>query len=179
MKYSKSESSGVFGVSDREHPASGAIRVAIDAAYTRAHDMAQTKDRHYWSQLRAALTGGAWGSSTPAKSFKGAPISWTELLRKFNKHCHGYIDVSEIANRTQALALLVAGIPTDGGLDGDDKFHDSLALGTESVLVDEHADEARAGFEALKNLESEHANSDVGLSAIHFSSFNALSGFSR
>ncbi|KAN0125978.1 hypothetical protein V8E52_001185 [Russula decolorans] len=123
--------------------------------------MAQTKDRHYWSQLRAALTGGAWGSSTPAKNFKGVPISWTELLRKFNKHCHGYIDVSEIANRTQALALLVAGIPTDGGLDGDDQFHeDSLALGIECVLVGEHADEARAGFEALKNLESEHANSD-------------------
>ena len=125
--------------------------------------MAQTKDRHYWSQLRAALTGGAWGSSTPAKSFKGVPISWTELLRKFNKHCHGYTDVSEIANRTQALALLVAGIPTDGGLDDDQFNEDSLALGTESVVVGEHADEARAGFEALKNLESEHANSDVGL----------------
>jgi hypothetical protein len=142
--------------------------------------MAQTKDRHYWSQLRAALTGGAWGSSTPAKNFKGVPISWTELLRKFNKHCHGYIDVSEIANRTQALALLVAGIPTDGRLDGDDQFdEDSLALGTESVSVGEHADEARAGFEALKNLESEHANSDVGPLAIHFSSFNSLNRFSR
>jgi len=126
--------------------------------------MAQTKDRHYWSQLRAALTGGAWGSPTPAKNFKGVPISWTELLRKFNKHCHGYIDVSEIANRTQALALLIAGIPTDSGLDGEDQSgEDFLALGTESVVVGEHADEARAGFEALKNLESEHANSDVRL----------------
>jgi hypothetical protein len=124
--------------------------------------MAQTKDKHYWTQLRAALTGGSWGSSTPAKSFKGAPISWTELLRKFDKHCHGYIDVSEIANRTQALALFVAGIPTDDELDGDDRFgEDSLALGTESVVVGEHVDEARVGFEALKNLESEHANSDV------------------
>jgi len=124
--------------------------------------MAQTKDKYYWSQLRAALTGGSWGSSTPAKNFKGYPISWTELLRKFNKHCHGYIEVSEVANRTQALALLVAGIPADSELDGDEKSgEDSLALGTESVVVGEHADEARAGFEALKDLESEHANSDV------------------
>jgi hypothetical protein len=126
--------------------------------------MAQTKDKYYWSQLRVALTGGSWGSSTPAKNFKGYPISWTELLRKFNKHCHGYIEVSEVANRTQALALLVAGIPTDSELDGDEKSgEDSLALGTESVVVGEHADEARAGFEALKDLESEHANSDVRL----------------
>jgi hypothetical protein len=126
--------------------------------------MAQTKDKHYWAQLRAALTGGFWGSSTPAKTFKGNPISWSELLRKFDKHCHGYTDVSEIANRTQALALLVAGIPTDGGLDGDDQSgEDSLAVGTESVVVGEHADEARVGFEALRNLESEHANSDVRL----------------
>ena len=115
------------------------------------------------------------------KEFQGRPyFPGPNSLRKFNKHCHGYIDVSEVANRTQALALLVAGIPTDGGLDGDDRFdEDSLALGTECVLVGEHADEARAGFEELKNLESEHANSDVGLLAIHFSSFNSLNGFSR
>jgi hypothetical protein len=126
--------------------------------------MAQTKDKHYWTQLRAALTGGCWGSSTPAKNFKGSPISWTELLRKFNKHCHGHTDVSEIADRTQALALLVAGIPTDGELDGDGlSGEDSLSLGAEGVVVGEHADEARVGLEALRNLESEHANSDVRL----------------
>lgn len=126
--------------------------------------MAQTKDKHYWTQLRAALTGGSWGSSAPAKNIKGKPITWTELIRKFDKHCHGYIDVSEIANKTQALALLLAGIPTDGELDGDGQSgDDSLALGMESVVASEHVDEARIGFEALKNLESEHANSDVRL----------------
>lgn len=126
--------------------------------------MAQTKDKHYWTQLRAALTGGFWGSSTPAKNFKGNPITWTELLRKFDKHCHGYTDVSEIANRTQGLALLVAGIPTEDELDGDDQSgEDSLAVGTESIVVSGRADEARVGFEALKNLESEHDNSDVRL----------------
>lgn len=126
--------------------------------------MAQTKDKHYWTQLRAALTGGFWGSSTPAKNFKGNPISWSELLRKFDKHCHGYTDVSEIVNRTQALALLVAGIPTDDELDGDDRSgEDSLAVGTECMVVGEHVDDARVNFEALKNLESEHTNSDVRL----------------
>lgn len=138
----------------------------IHAALRRihSHDMAQTKDKHYWTQLRAALTGGSWGSSTPAKNIKGKPITWTELIRKFDKHCHGYIDVSEIANKTQALALLLAGIPTDGELDGDGQSgDDSLALGMESVVASEHVDEARIGFEALKNLESEHANSDVRL----------------
>ncbi len=161
MKYSKSESGG-HRHDGPGYPALGADQLLTPR--TPTHDMAQTKDRHYWSQLRAALTGGAWGSPTPAKNFKGVPISWTELLRKFNKHCHGYIDVSEIANRTQALALLIAGIPTDSGLDGEDQSgEDFLALGTESVVVGEHADEARAGFEALKNLESEHANSDVRL----------------
>jgi hypothetical protein len=148
----------VFGVTDRDTRPQEGIR-CLRIHFT--HDMAQTKDQHYWTQLRAALTGGSWGSPTPAKNFKGAPISWTELLRKFNKHCHGHPDVSEIANRTQALALLVAGIPTDDELDGDDQFgEDTLALGAESVVVGEHADEARVGFEALKNIESAHVDSE-------------------
>lgn len=71
---------------------------------------------------------------------------------------------SEVANQTQALALLIAAGPTDGELDGHERHvEDSLALGTESVVVGEHAEEARVGFEALRNLESEHANSDVRL----------------
>jgi hypothetical protein len=124
--------------------------------------MASTKDKHYWTQLRTALTGGSWGSLTPAKGFKGKPISWTELLRKFDKHCRGYTDVSEIANQTQALALLIAAGPTDDELDGLGRHvEDSLTLGTESVVAGEHVEEARVGFEALRNLESEHAKSDV------------------
>ncbi|KAI9464782.1 hypothetical protein F5148DRAFT_1276411 [Russula earlei] len=131
--------------------------------------MAHTKDKHYWAQLRTALTAGSWGSSHPAKSFNGAPISWTELLRKFNKHCHGYADVSEIANQTQALALLVAGGPTDVELDGDQAGEDSLAPGAEGVVASEHADEVRVGFEALKALESQHTNSDsLKLALAHY-----------
>jgi hypothetical protein len=120
-----------------------------------------TKDRHYWTQLRTALTGGCWGSK-PAKAVNGAPITWTELLRKFNKHCHGYTDVSEIASQTQALALFVAAGISDGELDGDGRYdEESFALGTECMVAGEHADEAQAGFEVLKTLESAHSSSDV------------------
>jgi hypothetical protein len=120
------------------------------------------KDKYYWTQLRTTLTAGSWGSSNPAKALNGSPISWTELLRKFNKHCHGYPDVSEIASQTQALSLLVAGGPTDDELDGD-QCHDevSLALGTEGTVASQHAKEAQAGFEILKALESEYSKSDV------------------
>jgi hypothetical protein len=126
--------------------------------------MAQTKDKHYWSQLRVALTAGSWGSPHPAKAFKGGPISWTDLLRKFKKHCHGFSDVSEIANQTQALALLVAGGPTDRELDGIGYHHEELlVLGTESVVADEHAAEAELGYKILRGLEAENTISDVRL----------------
>jgi hypothetical protein len=126
--------------------------------------MAQTKDKHYWSQLRIALTAGSWGSPYPAKAFKGGPVSWTDLLRKFKKHCHGYADVSEIANQTQALALLVAGGPTERELDGVGYHHEDLfTLGTESVVADEHAVEAEVGYKILRGLEAENTNSDVRL----------------
>ncbi|KAH9173803.1 hypothetical protein EDB89DRAFT_2153622 [Lactarius sanguifluus] len=123
--------------------------------------MAHTKERHYWSQLRIALTAGSWGSPHPARAFRGVPVSWTDLLRKFNKHCHGYTDVAEIANQTQALALLVAGGPSDRELDGIGYHHEEfLILGTESVVADEHAVEAEVGYKILRGLEAENANSD-------------------
>jgi hypothetical protein len=120
------------------------------------------KDKYYWTQLRTTLTAGSWGSSYPAKALNGSPISWTELLRKFNKHCHGYTDVSEIANQTQALSLLVAGGSTDGELDGNESHdEESLVLGTEGTVASQHAYEAQAGFKILKALESEYSKSDV------------------
>jgi hypothetical protein len=51
--------------------------------------MALAKDRHYWIQLRLALTAGQWSSPTPAKTPKGIALSWSELFRKFNKHVKG------------------------------------------------------------------------------------------
>ena len=126
--------------------------------------MAHTKDKHYWSHLRIALTAGSWGSPQPVRALKGDPISWTELLRKFNKHCHGYTDVAELANQTQALSLLVAGGPTDRELDGSTfNYEQPLILGAESVVADEHVDEARVGYNILKGLQAENTNSDVRL----------------
>jgi hypothetical protein len=158
---------GIRMGADRECAAPDMLSVEITRSSESCHvrDMAHhTKHKHYWTQLRAALTAGSWGSSTPAKAFNGAHISWTELLRKFNKHCHGYPDVSETANQLQALSLLVAGGPTDSELDGDERYDEgSLALGTEGVLPGEHVDEAQIGFEVLKGLESEHSTSDVRL----------------
>ncbi len=103
--------------------------------------MAHSKDRHYWSQLRIALTAGSWGSPHPAKAANGVPITWTDLLRKFNKHCHGFTDVAEIE------AFLI--------------------LGTESVVADEHAVEAEVGYKVLRGLEAENTNSDVRLWPFH------------
>ncbi|KAI0052228.1 TPR-like protein [Auriscalpium vulgare] len=123
--------------------------------------MAHPKDKYYWAQLRTALTGGLWGSPAPAKAYNTSPISWSELLRKFNKHNHGYRDIAEIANQTQALALLIAGGSTDAELDGDARDANApLALADECMLAQEHEEEANTGYEALKHLEAESPKSD-------------------
>src|SRR6266567_2713700 len=69
--------------------------------------MSTPKERHYWSQLRSVLTAGQWETPFPAKAPNGTPLSWPELFRKFNKHCRGYGDVSEVGRQVQALALLI------------------------------------------------------------------------
>ena len=125
--------------------------------------MASGKDKHYWTQLRAALTGGQWATATPAKAPNGTPLSWAELLRKFNKHCRGFTDVTELASQTQALALLLAAKGSsqlnDRDLDGDDASPlGPLALGDECVLPEERQEEARAGYNALKQLEGAHSD---------------------
>ncbi|TFY69955.1 hypothetical protein EVG20_g2925 [Dentipellis fragilis] len=123
--------------------------------------MSQAKGKHYWTQLRAALTGGHWGSSTPAKAYNGAPLSWSELLRKFNKHNHGYHDVAEIASQTQALALFIAGSPSERDLDRDAcNPAGPLVLGDECFIAEGRRQEAAQSVEALKNLECESPNSD-------------------
>jgi hypothetical protein len=117
-------------------------------------EMAHAKDVHYWTQLRSALTGGQWTVSSPAKTPHGAPLSWSELLRKFNKHCHGFADVAEIASQTQALTLLLLANSQDD--DGDDTGGVGcgyLALGGECVLAEERVAEARTCYEALKSME--------------------------
>lgn len=129
---------------------------------------ANAKDKYYWTQLRAALTSGQWASASPAKALNGTPLSWSELLRKFNKHCNGFSDVAEIASQTQALALLLAASEStqlkDRDLDGDRASPlGPLALGEECVLPEERQEEARAGYEALRKLDSASADVRSGL----------------
>ncbi|KAF9221151.1 TPR-like protein [Gyrodon lividus] len=120
--------------------------------------MAHAKDKHYWSQLRAALTAGQWTSSSPAKNFSGCPLPWSELFRKFNKHCKGFQDVAKIAFQTHALSELLGVNATNEdqlGSEPDNEFR----LGDECILLPEQIETATGGYETLKKLESRHSDS--------------------
>jgi hypothetical protein len=113
------------------------------------------KNQFYWTELRAVLTAGKWDVPFPSSSPSGATLSWSELLRKFNKHCPGSEDIIEIANRTQALALLL-------GADQRNVQSEplgSLSLGNECVLSQERVEEADDSYKTLKKLKS--SNFDV------------------
>ncbi|PBK98454.1 hypothetical protein ARMGADRAFT_960093 [Armillaria gallica] len=117
--------------------------------------MSTTKDKYYWTQLRAALTSGQWSSPYPSKAPNGAALSWSELFRKFNKHCKGYEAVTEVASQTHALALLLAASFKDDDQDDAPRTGEyALELGDESVLTEERKGEAQAGYDILKKLES-------------------------
>ncbi|KAI0027951.1 hypothetical protein K488DRAFT_80919 [Vararia minispora EC-137] len=124
--------------------------------------MASLKDKYYWGQLRAALTSGAWGSSAPAKAYRGTPISWSELFRKFNKHNPGFREVEEVANCTQHLSLLIVGDSSDDALDGGQVPTDQYALdlGEECVIENGRSEEATETFERLKSFEPGSVPSD-------------------
>lgn len=122
--------------------------------------MANAKSQHYWKQLRETLTAGRWGDPFPAKTPSGGPLSWPELLRKFNKHCPGHSHAAELALQTQSLSLLLSVKAAGADLDGNDvSSPNQLALGQECMLREERLEEAAAGYNALKGLET--ANSDV------------------
>lgn len=115
--------------------------------------MASGKDKHYWSQLLATLTAGSWDVSLPAKAPNGTVLPWSELLRKFNKHCHGYSDVAELASQTQALSLLVeTGVGNHGVEGSETNCYGSLSLGEECVLPQGRRDDAEVGYVTLKRL---------------------------
>uniref|UniRef100_A0A8H7XRF8 TPR-like protein n=1 Tax=Psilocybe cubensis TaxID=181762 RepID=A0A8H7XRF8_PSICU len=131
--------------------------------------MSSPKERHYWLQLRGALTAGQWRSEYPARAPNNTLLSWPELLRKFNKHCQGFKDISDVASQTQSLAFLLSARYKDDD-ENDDTLLDnptaegterrdgtqrgSLALGTEGMLLEENIEEAMVGYEVLKSLES-------------------------
>ncbi|KAG5338199.1 hypothetical protein C0989_008017 [Termitomyces sp. Mn162] len=120
------------------------------------------KDRHYWAQLRLALTSGQWSSQCPAKTPTGMVLPWSELLRKFNKHCKGFQDVAQIASHTQALALLLAANSQDEDQNDAPEERESeypVKLGSECILPEERVEEARANYDALTSLKSSNYDS--------------------
>lgn len=150
-------------------------------------DMTSPKGSYYTTQLFIALTAGEWLSETPSKGSRRGGLSWSELLRKFRKHCpdaHGmpvpvfnffqnaYFfpkDIADIALHTQALSLLLLRPQeaTPEALDGDHTQPDEpLALGAECLLCEEYRDEAFAGYQALQNLTKDEVFSRVTLSVL-------------
>ena len=122
--------------------------------------MAQVKPQHYWRQLREVLTAGKWDARMPAKDYSGRPVSWSDLLRKFHKHCPGHPDVAELASQTQALSLLLSA--NEDGLDGNACDAEGvLVLGEECMLAEERIQEGLAGYNTLKQLDA--SRSDVRL----------------
>ncbi|EKM51123.1 uncharacterized protein PHACADRAFT_263113 [Phanerochaete carnosa HHB-10118-sp] len=120
--------------------------------------MATGKDRHYWTQLLATLTAGNWNVSLPVKAPNGTLLPWSELLRKFNKHCHGYSDVAELASQTQALALVLESSAGEHGVESNqtefqNRFPNALNLEDECILPQGRRDEASAGYTSLKRLQ--------------------------
>ena len=129
--------------------------------------MSKIKEHHYWMQLHAALIGGQWQSPTPARTPNGSPISWSELFRKFNKHCRGFQDVAEVALQTRHLAnLLLESYPKDDNTEvdckalcsGDTSSHarrqGKLDMGGEIILAGKYNKRASIGYNALKVLKS-------------------------
>ncbi|TRM66755.1 hypothetical protein BD626DRAFT_483705 [Schizophyllum amplum] len=121
--------------------------------------MALAKDKHYWGQLRSALTGGNWESNLPAKAPNATALSWSELFRKFNKHCTGHRDVAEVASQTHALALLllVATRKSSGSDEGPVPAL-PIAIDGECVLPEGRRDDARQGLDVLQKLHSTNSN---------------------
>lgn len=129
--------------------------------------MAHAKDRHYWSQLRAALTAGHWSSGTPAHAPNGSPLSWSRLFYKFNKHCKGFQDVAEIAAQTRLLSLLLGANSVDEDVSGNEQDGE-LRLGEECMLAPERVEEATVGYQTLQNLESSNPSDSLQLALAYY-----------
>ena len=85
-----------------------------------------SKDKYYWSQLRTSLSAGSWLSPSPAKSPKAEPLPWSELFRKFNKHCRGFEDVAKVAEQNVHLAQVL--IRDKGAKDEDEDLKPAKSI---------------------------------------------------
>ncbi|KAF9509208.1 hypothetical protein BS47DRAFT_1397092 [Hydnum rufescens UP504] len=118
------------------------------------------KAAHYYQQLHATLLRGAWADSNPGRAPNGAVLDWSELLRKFRKHCTHHGDFANVVQQIQALALLMLS-PSQSispeALDGEvGDVSGPLPLKSEGVLRTERRDEA---LECLNGLGSANEKS--------------------
>ena len=114
--------------------------------------MALTKDNRYWIQLRTAITAGQWDSESLGKDTKGRTLNWANLLRKFNKHCPGQNEFSEVVSQTHHLYLQLAASQQTYGLQ---RFQTGpLDLGDEIILPVERHQEGQAGCDVLGAIPS-------------------------
>jgi hypothetical protein len=117
--------------------------------------MALTKDKHYWTQLRTAITAGQWNSEVPGKDPKGATLNWANLLRKFNKHCPGQNEFAEVVSQTHHLYLqLSVGQKKSVVDDSQHSLASPLDLGDEAILPVERQQEGQAGYDVLNAIGS-------------------------
>lgn len=117
--------------------------------------MALTKDKHYWTQLRAVITAGQWDSELPGKDPKGYTLNWANLLRKFNKHCLGQDEFAEVVSQTHHLHLQLAAGQQKSATHGSQRSQlNPLDLGDEIILPEERQQEGQAGYDVLKAISS-------------------------
>ena len=117
--------------------------------------MALTKDKHYWTQLRTAITAGQWSSDVPGKDPKGDTLNWANLLRKFNKHCPGHKEFAEVVSQTHHLHLQLSAGKQKSAVDGSQlSLASPLDLGDEAILPEERQQEGQAGYDVLNAISS-------------------------
>lgn len=146
-----------------DHRRRGSISGVSDPLVTRSiHPrptvrltMALSKDKHYWTQLRTAITAGQWDSDSPGKDPNGSTLNWANLLRKFNKHCHGQNEFAEVVSQTQNICLQLAAGRQKLAIDGTQRPQTNpLDLGDDTILPEERQQEGLAGYDVLNAIPS-------------------------
>ncbi|KIY62652.1 hypothetical protein CYLTODRAFT_426757 [Cylindrobasidium torrendii FP15055 ss-10] len=115
------------------------------------------KPAHYLLQVQLVLTSGTFTDENafPAKDAKGYPISWTELLRKFDKHCTGehYAGIGLVARSVWQLSRAIAASEGDGPTEGEQETLYKLDPGATCILHGEkRKEQAREAYESIKKL---------------------------
>ena len=124
--------------------------------------MALSRDKHYWTQLRTAITAGQWSSDSLGKDSKGKTMNWENLLRKFKKHCPGQNEFAEVVSQTQHLHLQLSAGQQKSAIDGSQRSLASpLDLGDEAILPEERQQEGQVGYDVLSAIPSPSEVSSV------------------